>query len=133
SNNNDGGLWVTTDRFIGGFGTGQVGFWNNGDWRLSVANNGNVGIGIGAETPAARLDIQGAPRSGKHPTAVKGMYVTGDFGDAGDGVEFRHSNATSGIGIAHNTIYAAGTNANQNLNILPKGTGTVGIGTTSAG
>ncbi len=133
SNNNDGGLWVTADRFIGGFGTGQVGFWNNGDWRLNVANSGNVGIGIGGGTPAARLDIQGAPRSGTHPAAVKGLYVTGDFGAASDGVEFRHSNATSGIGIAHNTIYAAGTNANQNLNILPKGTGRVGIGTTNAG
>jgi hypothetical protein len=131
SNNNDGGLWISDTRFIGGHSTDKVGFWTGSEWRLSVIPNGNVGIGT--ISPAARLDIQQAARSGTHPTAVKGLYVTGDFGDAGDGVEFRHSNATSGIGIAHNTIYAAGTNANQNLNILPKGTGTVGVGTTSAG
>jgi hypothetical protein len=131
SNNNNGGLWVASDRFIGGHATDKVGFWTGQEWRLTVLQNGNVGIGTAS--PAARLDIQQAARSGTHPTAVKGLYVTGDFGDAGDGVEFRHSNATSGIGIAHNTIYAAGTNANQNLNILPKGTGRVGIGTTSPG
>jgi hypothetical protein len=57
SNNNDGGLWVTSDRFVGGYGTGQLGFWNNGDWRLTVLNNGNVGIGT--HNPGARLEVDG--------------------------------------------------------------------------
>jgi hypothetical protein len=57
SDNNDGGLWVTQDRFVGGYGTGQMGFWNNGDWRLTVLNNGNVGIGT--HTPGARLEVAG--------------------------------------------------------------------------
>ncbi|HZR52288.1 MAG TPA: tail fiber domain-containing protein [Streptosporangiaceae bacterium] len=57
SNNNDGGLWVTSDRFVGGYGSGQLGFWNNGDWRLTVLNNGNVGIGT--HNPGARLEVDG--------------------------------------------------------------------------
>jgi hypothetical protein len=45
SNNNDGGLWVAQDRFVGGLDTSKIGFWNNNAWRLAVLNNGNVGIG----------------------------------------------------------------------------------------
>jgi Chaperone of endosialidase len=58
SNSNDGGLWVMADRFVGGFGTGQVGFFN-GDWRLSVANNGNVAVGF-TKVAAARLSVVGS-------------------------------------------------------------------------
>ena len=57
SDNNDGGLWVAADRFIGGFDTNKVGFWNNGDWRIAVLNNGNVGIGT--HGPGARLEVDG--------------------------------------------------------------------------
>jgi len=96
-----------------------------------TGDTGNVGIGTTA--PVAKLDILSATRSGTHPSAIKGLYVTGDFGEASDGVEFRHSNATQGIGFGYNTIYAAGTNANQHLNLMPKGTGNVGIGTTGPG
>jgi hypothetical protein len=42
SDNNDGGLWVTSDRFIGGYGSGNVGFWNNGAWRMWVMSNGQT-------------------------------------------------------------------------------------------
>lgn len=97
---------------------------------LTILNNGNVGIG--APAPTAKLDIMQAVRTGNHPPAVKGLYVTGEFGAASDGVEFRHSNASQGIGIGFNTIYAAGANPNQDLNLLPKGTGTVGIATSSS-
>ncbi|NJN17064.1 MAG: tail fiber domain-containing protein [Oscillochloris sp.] len=45
SNNNDGGLWVSDNRFVGGHGTDQIGFWNGNAWRLTVLNNGDVGIG----------------------------------------------------------------------------------------
>lgn len=45
SNNNDGGLWVAENRFVGGHSTDQIGFWNNNAWRLTVQSNGNVGIG----------------------------------------------------------------------------------------
>jgi hypothetical protein len=59
SNNNDGGLWVAEDRFVGGHSTNQIGLWNNNAWRLTVANNGNVGIGVGTTAPGARLQVSG--------------------------------------------------------------------------
>src|SRR5690606_6940177 len=43
SDNNDGGLWIASDRFVGGAATNKVGFYNNG-WRLLVQNTGNVEI-----------------------------------------------------------------------------------------
>jgi hypothetical protein len=43
SNNNDGGLWVTEDRFVGGLETNKIGFWNGG-WRLAVGNDGQIEI-----------------------------------------------------------------------------------------
>ncbi|HKE97545.1 MAG TPA: hypothetical protein VKG45_01230, partial [Actinomycetes bacterium] len=57
SNNNDGGLWVAGDRFVGGHTTNQIGFYNGNAWRLTVLNNGNVGIGT--TTPAAKLTVAG--------------------------------------------------------------------------
>ena len=92
---------------------------------LAVA--GNVGIGIGTTTPIAKLDIAQATRTGTtHSTTVKGLYVTGDF-DAANGVEFRLTNGTQGIGFGYNTIYATGSNTDQNLNLKVKGTGTVTV------
>jgi hypothetical protein len=60
SNNNDGGLWVSDDRFIGGY-ENKVGFWNGGAWRLTVHNNGYVGIGT--QYPDRTLDIAGTVRA----------------------------------------------------------------------
>jgi hypothetical protein len=88
-------------------------------------------VGIGATSPVAKLDVIHGARSGTHPSTVNGLYVTGDFAPAANGVEFRHSNGTQGIGFGHNTIYATGTNPNQDLNLMPRGTGNVGIGTTT--
>jgi hypothetical protein len=95
----------------------------------SLTTTGNVGIG-GRPSAVTKVDIMQDPRSGSHPSAVKGLYVTGDFDQAANGVEFRHSNGTQGIGFGYNSIYAAGSNASQHLNLMPKGTaGNVGIGT----
>src|SRR6476661_8219742 len=92
-------------------------------------NGGNVGVGTTA--PLNQLDIQSAaPRTGNHGSGLP-LYVTGAMSDASSGVEFRHYNGTQGLGFGFNSIYAAGTNANQNVNIMPKGGGFVGIGTTS--
>ena len=41
SDSNDGGLWVASDRFVGGFGD-NIGFWNGNAWRLWVMSNGQV-------------------------------------------------------------------------------------------
>jgi hypothetical protein len=43
SDNNDGGLWVTSNRFVGGCGTDKIGFWD-GDWRLVVSSNGQLEV-----------------------------------------------------------------------------------------
>jgi hypothetical protein len=55
------------------------------------------------------------------------LYVAGEFGADKKEVEFRHSNATQGIGFGYNTIYAAGSNADQDLNIKSKGNGKVKV------
>jgi hypothetical protein len=95
----------------------------------SLATTGNVGIG-GRPSAVTKLDVTQDARSGTHSSAVKGLYVTGDFDQAANGVEFRHSNGTQGIGFGYNTIYAAGSIPTQHLNLMPKGTtGNVGIGT----
>jgi hypothetical protein len=57
SNNNDGGLWVSDNRFIGGHSTDQVGFFSNGAWRLTVLRDGNVGIGTTG--PKQTLSVNG--------------------------------------------------------------------------
>jgi len=90
------------------------------------AGGGQVSIGA-SNAPIAKLDIAQAARSGAQPAAVKGLYITGDFGPDADGVEFRHSNATQGIGFGYNTIYAAGSNADQDLQLKPKGKGVVRV------
>ncbi len=69
SNNNEGGLWVSTDRFVGGFGN-TLGLWNGNAWRLTVAPNGNVGVGLGAAAPASPLHVL-APASGSPFTALQ--------------------------------------------------------------
>lgn len=89
---------------------------------LRIKGNGNVGIGMGLTNPLNRFDINNgvAVRTGTHGTGLA-MYVTGDFGAASNGVEFRNNDATQGIGFASNTIYAAGSNASQDLNLAAKG------------
>src|SRR6476661_1847111 len=95
--------------------------------QLTVLSNGSLGIGV---TPQNRFDVQLQGRTGTHPTG-RPFYVTGDVGQGDTGFEFRHSNGTQGIGIGYNSLYATGSNTNQNLNLLPLGTGGVGIGTTN--
>lgn len=104
-----------------------IGFRVNNVDKMVIRDNGNVGIGT--TSPIANLDISSGGRTGNHPSSVTGLYVTGNFGPASNGVEFRHSNGSQGIGFGFNSIYATGTNGNQNLNLIPKGLGGVGIGT----
>jgi hypothetical protein len=94
--------------------------------KKNLTVNGNAGIGTTA--PKAALDIQQEERTDleKHPKSVKGLYVTGNF-TADKGVEFRHSNGSSGIGFGYDTIYATGHNDDQDLNLKPRGTGHVSV------
>lgn len=98
--------------------------------RLTINTSGNVGIGTAA--PANLLDLSNGTRTGTHATGAP-LYVTGAIGASDNGIEFKHNNGTQGIGFGFNTIYAAGSNPNQHVNILPKGTGRVGIGTIAPG
>ena len=116
---------------LGGFGN----FESN---TVGLAVSGNVGIGT--NNPVAPLDIEQRDRTGTHPTSLTGLYVTGDFSGDSNGVEFRHSNGTHGIGFGYNTIYATGSDADQPLSIKSRGAGnlllqptqgSVGIGTPS--
>jgi hypothetical protein len=77
---------------------------------MRITGAGNVGIGTTA--PGSVLD------------------VVGGIAESSGGLNVRHTNLTQGISIGYNSIAASGSNANQHVNILPKGTGNVGIGTT---
>lgn len=88
---------------------------------MRITGTGNVGIGL--QNIQNKLDVHhGAARTGTHPQALS-LYVTGNMFPDSNGVEFRHSNGTSGIGFGYNTIYATGTNSNQTLNFKSRGAG----------
>jgi hypothetical protein len=91
--------------------------------RLYVKPGGNVGVGT--NNPRAPLDIMRGNRVGSHPEAVKGLYITADLGFDSDGIEFRHSNGSQGIGFAYSTVYATGANADQDLRLKARGNGRV--------
>jgi len=99
--------------------TGEV-FLNTRDTtRMIVSGNGNVGINI---TATNKLDIQsGTERSGTHATN-RPLYVTGDIEAVSNGVEFRHSNGSQGVGIGYAGLYAAGSLSSQNVGLAAKGT-----------
>jgi hypothetical protein len=103
----------------------EIGMANDPDDHITLNTVGNIGVGI--NSPIAKLDIQSVVRNGTHPAVVKGLYVTGDFGPDSDGIEFRHTNGTQGIGFGHNTIYATGNSSDQDLGLKPKGNGQVNI------
>lgn len=129
----------TDDYTISGYG---------GDNRhvLSLQSQGGY-VGVGTTGPIGKLDIlAGSARTGTHATTpsfyVTGSIASGQTGPAANNIEFRHDNGTQGIGFGYNTIYQTGSNTNQELNILSRGsspitlnaypysTGNVGIGTT---
>jgi hypothetical protein len=68
SNNNDGGLWISQDRFVGGHDTNKISLWNGNTWRLTVLPNGNVGIGT--TDPDCKLTVNGDIRG-------RDIYSTG--------------------------------------------------------
>jgi hypothetical protein len=110
------------DETTGNVGVGTV---DTGTFQLTVpgaARFSSVSIGTTDHTRTS-LDIAQVPRTlpPNHPASVNGLYVTGDFSSDANGVEFRHSNGSQGIGFGYNTIYATGSNPTQDLNLKPKG------------
>ena len=93
------------------------------------AFDGNVGVQT--TLPIATLDVlgQGTARTGTAPTTPS-VYFTGGLpsgqsGPASGDIEFRHYNQTEGIGFGYQAIFATGTNTNQALDILSRGTGNI--------
>ena len=110
------------DETTGNIGIGTV---DPGTFQLLVqgaAQFSSVSIGT-PDQKRSRLDIAQVARTlpANHPASVNGLYVTGDFAADSNGVEFRHSNGSQGIGFGYNTIYATGSNPTQDLNLKPKG------------
>ncbi len=105
-------------------GRAGLSFGDSAATRLFI-ENGTGKLGLGTTAPVANLDVVAEPRSGSHPAAVRWLYVTGGFAAASDGVEFRHTNGSQGIGIGYNTLYATGSNADQDLGLAPRGAGSV--------
>jgi hypothetical protein len=130
-------------------GVAQLGGHNGtlGAWANLAINSAGGNVGVGISAPLGKLDVQGAVvRTGTHATSPS-FYVTGSMnpgqtGPAAGNVEFRHDNGTQGIGFGYNTIYQTGSNTNQELNLLSRGsshitlnafaysTGNVGVGLT---
>lgn len=120
---------LTSGGFSGSGTTGRITKWTAsnalGDSQLFESGS-NVGIGL--TNPGARLTIRNGATDPGATDDGKVLFVTGGFaaGSSYDGgIEFRHDNLTQGIGFGYNTIYAAGTNTDQELNLLAKGSGRV--------
>ena len=94
------------------------------DYLTVVASSGNVGIGT--TSPLGRLHVQTEARSGTEGSG-NGIYVTSGCAEYSNGSEFRHSNQSQGVGIGYAGIYATGSNPNQDLHIVSRGTGTTEI------
>lgn len=79
-------------------------------------------VGIDILHPQNFVDVKSGLRTGNH-ISNRPLYITGNLGKDILGIEFRHLNGTQGIGFGYNTIYATGSNPNQNLSLYSKGKG----------
>jgi hypothetical protein len=109
---------------------------------LTILNGGNVGIGTTG--PGAKLTIlkdTTDPSTYDDGLALFASKATG--GDEQSIAEFRHDNLSQGVGIGYASVFATGSNTNQDLKVFARGsgnlllntgsgsTGNVGIGTAS--
>lgn len=123
SNNNDGGLWIASDRFVGGVATNMIGFYNNG-WQLLVQNNGNVGIGT--SNPMTSLSL------GPSLSPIKLALYQDHTGTSYYGMGVTAGRFYFNIGnpqAKYVFLDRAGAGAAEIFTIL--GNGSVGIGTSS--
>ncbi|WP_139925094.1 hypothetical protein [Hymenobacter sp. DG01] len=90
---------------------------------LTGSASATSGLGVDA---SGNVNVATAARTGTHSSA-RPLYVTGPLTTT-SGAEFRTSDASLGVGIGSNSVYAAGSGANQDLILQPKGTGAVSVG-----
>lgn len=129
SNNNGGGLWIASDRFVGGTATNKIGFYNKG-WRLLVQNDGNVEIkgklGIGIANPMSALSL------GSALSPIKLALYQNSTGTSYYGMGVTAGRFYFNIGNPQARYVfrdRAGSGASEIFTIL--GNGNVGIGTSS--
>lgn len=141
SNNNDGGLWIASDRFVGGTDTNKIGFFNKA-WRLLVQSNGNVDItgnlniggkleikgnvGIGISNPMSALSL------GSSLSPIKLALYQDNTGTSYYGMGVTAGRFYLNIGnpqAKYVFLDRAGSGAREIFTIL--GSGNVGIGTDS--
>lgn len=125
SDNNDGGLWVASDRFIGGHDVNKIGFFNNGDWRMSVLNNGN--IGVGTTSPKASLDVATDISNGKLGTIFGRLPEGNAVGDGTFlGVKGYATNSSTYGGKSFGIEHAFYGQVNSSINFFRGGSQTGG-------
>ena len=127
SGSDNGGLWVSGDRFVGGFETSKIGFLNGGDWRLAVLSNGHIGIGTtnpeNAENWNMNLDIlaTGNAKLSMRTAAAETRVMVHESGYWG-------SQPGMVLGTKTNHALSLATNAATRLTV--SNAGSVGIGIT---
>jgi hypothetical protein len=85
----------------------------------------------GATAHRGEVRVQSGSTSNAATAAGKPLFISAILGDGNavqtGNIEFRHDNLTQGIGFGFNTIYATGSNPNQDLGLKARGTGSVQV------
>jgi hypothetical protein len=112
----------------------QIGIGNDADDSISLVQYGlerltitGGNIGIGTPAPDAPLRV-------KQSVGALAFKVTANStGPTEPIAEFRHDNGFQGVGIGYASIYATGSNLNQDLSIFAHGSGTLFLNRDSGG
>lgn len=101
----------------------------NSVWTQSgndIYNNNTSNVGVGLTNPGAKFTVR---MGGTDPGTAddgKAVFISSSMGSGqafDGGVEIRHDNLSQGVGIGYNTIYATGSNADQDLQLQARGNG----------
>ncbi len=112
-----------------GTGISITGNTINSVWTRNVNDiypntSGNVGIGL--TNPGAKFTVRSGATDPGTADDGKAVFISSGMGSGqafDGGVEIRHDNLSQGVGIGYNTIYATGSNADQDLQLQARGNG----------